>query len=420
MPDTWQKAYQELKVYVAQHPSIEITPNCISIPGDLRPRFYRLFGKVRQNFVRDKFVDQLEDSYTLSKNYREINRSLAESLGLETVNIRTDVKWFLLDPLDGLMRVLFDRLFELLNGKIDLNTFERTSSINVETAFANFFEYGYRHWVELSLMKLLVPSKNYRVPIQSEHLHGGLADSTLDRGRCTVNVPDAEETKIIAFEQEGQRLSFVLPRVLMYSSRLGLYVSINSDFYWPYFNARFVSGNVEWLELPKIKVYTNEPSNFWPDLLFYTARELTDLVMVADHSRVMRPDIVFEVMEQKNWYENGGLELVKRYQHIFKPRLGTYVICRLDVPEAAYESLKPKDMPMCQSPINEKPEYTATTEKALPAADDIKRGVTPAEVLESPGEELSDIHLIAIGQDIARLEPVLETLMKSLSKPVES
>ena len=47
MPNNWQKACNELKDYIAKHPTIEISMNAICISGDVRPGFYRLFDTAR-------------------------------------------------------------------------------------------------------------------------------------------------------------------------------------------------------------------------------------------------------------------------------------------------------------------------------------------------------------------------------------
>ena len=53
MPDSWRKAYGELKDYINRNPSIDIGSSVVVIPGDVRPEFYRLFTAVCVSFGKD-------------------------------------------------------------------------------------------------------------------------------------------------------------------------------------------------------------------------------------------------------------------------------------------------------------------------------------------------------------------------------
>lgn len=152
MPDNWHKAYAELRDDIAKHPSIEIGVNVVSVPSDVRPEFYRIFDALRMSFIRQNFQSSLEESYTLATEWERLKQSAKESLQFESVDVRAALNWFLLDPVSGLMRVLFDPLFDLLKGKIDLDTFKSTAAAAVDEALKQFLSEGYKRWTTLALV----------------------------------------------------------------------------------------------------------------------------------------------------------------------------------------------------------------------------------------------------------------------------
>jgi len=117
MSNSWQKAYSGLKEYIAGNPKIEIGKNVIAIPGDVRPEFYRVFDTVRVAFLKEKFQTLLDEAIPLSKNYAEVGQEVTKSLGLADIKVSASLNWFLNDPVNGLIRLLFDPLFNLLKGK---------------------------------------------------------------------------------------------------------------------------------------------------------------------------------------------------------------------------------------------------------------------------------------------------------------
>src|SRR5271157_4749811 len=114
MAQIWPNAYEELQKFIAGHPAIEIDMNCIVISGDLRPEFYKLFDTVRVSFIRERFAAELEEAYALSAAYGEASKAVKEEMRLEDIEVNANLNWFLIDPINGLMRVLFDLLFDLL------------------------------------------------------------------------------------------------------------------------------------------------------------------------------------------------------------------------------------------------------------------------------------------------------------------
>jgi hypothetical protein len=182
MPQNWREAYTELRDYIRRHPDIKMTGSSMALPAEVRPGFYRLFDLVRLDMVHCVMGATMELADELSWHYLAAENDLKGVLGLGAVAMSQDTRWFLENPGDGLMRTLFDPLFELARGLIDEAAFERMSRQALKTAFERFFEEGYRRWVMLSLTLLLQPEKLYHRPIKDERTDGIMQDVSLHRG----------------------------------------------------------------------------------------------------------------------------------------------------------------------------------------------------------------------------------------------
>ena len=159
MAETWQNSYRELQNFIAAHPAIEIDMSSVVIPGDIRPEFYRLFDAVRSSFIKERFTAELNKACEMSAAYGAASKAVKEEMRLEDIEIHADLNWFLLDPTNGLMRVLFDPLFDLLKGKTDMAGFTQVADAAVAGSFKALFREGYERWGELALLRLLIPGQ---------------------------------------------------------------------------------------------------------------------------------------------------------------------------------------------------------------------------------------------------------------------
>ncbi len=117
---------------------------------------------------------------------------------------------------------------------------------------------------------------------------------------------------------------------------------------------------------------------------------------MADFSRFCRPDIIVECMEQVDWYQKGGLDKVRQNYDFLKPRLGSYIVSRVPVPEEAWRDLMPE-----------------------PAASEPVVGQkTPPE--EEPKEQPLDIHILTVGYDQSQLAPIIDILLPSKKATLET
>ena len=414
---TWQNTLAQLHDYVAYNPGISIGANLVIIPSEVRPEFYRLFDKVESDFIKEYFPNLLEKGYALSRACSEASKTVARQMSLESIDITLSVKWFLNDPLDGLMRSLSDPLFEVLKNKIDTTAFEETGKRLINSAFTNYFKEGYLRWVELAILILLTPDKNYRVPAVDDIADPLMGEGHENPGQRVANVPEAEHFNRLSFQQQPV-VSFVVPKVMAWSLRLGRFVALHSEFVEPYWTAREVSRIAEWLDftalkrdngLAKIRPDQKIPpdlTKILPDVAIYLADDLNDITLIADHSRILRPDVSIEVMEDADWFERGKLSSVKRHHSVMKPRFGTFIICREPPPQAALDELSPKPVTVAQQP-------TASTAKVVETTAPGAQGKPSPELAPEPP---LDINIATVGYGMSRLESLVEVLNK-LNQP---
>ena len=410
MSNNWQKAYDELKDYINNNPSIEIGTNIICIPSDVRPEFYRLFDRVRLGFIKDNLPGILEKGYVLSKRWNEVSEAAVDSLKLESIDMDADPRWFLLDPDDGLTRILFDQLFDVLKGKKDLTAFEQTAVSALQDGFSKYFREGYQLWTVMSLLKLLSTDKVYYVkPADIDADASSHVEAAAVEG-LEESVPDATETNKISFKH-SLKFSFLVPSIIGHSTSLNLFMAFVPDFDYSEskWRARRVNADRKWYEMSDIQQEFGR-GKLWPDLAVYTGEHKKELTVAADYARVAQPDIIVEFRTDKDWYEREGLETVKRHYDVLKPKLGSFVVCIEPVSEAALKELEEK--PALQ------PVATGTAPEATLVA--APQPVDMGAAQETVVKPTRNIHLLSVGYDITKLEPIIEAIIKAQTKPEEA
>jgi hypothetical protein len=378
--DSWRQAYAELKEYTANNPQINIRMSVIVIPEDIRHEFYRLFDAARLAFLKEKGQALLDEAAPLSSNYARAAQEVTKSLGLSEIKVEAGLSWFLNDPENGLIRPLSDPLFDLLKGKIDINTFEGDATESIRSSFGQLFTLGYERWVVLSLVNLLAPDRAVAIPIETIRNMCWELEADEKTGLSEKPVPGPEKMEHLSLEHEWEP-AFIISNLIVHSTKLNRYVSITADLDDAMWTADGVSDKREWQRLRELgMLYT--PVASWPNLVIHIDDQPEDIALVADFSRFCRPDIVVECMEQADWYQKGGLDRVKQNHAFLKPKLGTYVVSRLPVPEEAFKDLIPE-----------------------PAA-----GEPASEQKIPPQEQPLDIHILTVSYDQSRLAPIIDTL----------
>jgi len=353
---SWHNAYTKLRQFISHTPSIEISSNKALIPGDVKEEFYRLFDDVRVSFVKDYCPDVTECGLELSQQYKAVCAGIISEAGFDSIAISADLKWFLENPIDGLIRFLFDPLFKFLAGQIDAKEFEQVASLKITDAFAILFRDGYQRWVALSIIRRLLPDKSYRFPVIDALQDCLMGEGHEVPGQHKDEVPEAKEVRDISFDQHSI-VSFVAPRATIHSRRTGNFVALHTDFREAEWTASRRSPDMEWHEIAALKTEYRllkirpdlikkewyELAPVLPDMALYTAGDVNNLALVSDFKYMLRPEINIAVMESSGWDEKVKLEDLKRRLLALNPRQGAFVICREELSPTAVAAFGNED-----------------------------------------------------------------------------
>jgi hypothetical protein len=187
-----------------------------------------------------------------------------------------------------------------------------------------------------------------------------------------------------------------VPKIIIHSTRLDTFVAMRTDYHLVTHNAFELFRNIKTMEWNKIADLKRKygPHQWWPDISLSLSDNPNELRVAADATFIMRPDVIVDVMEKADWYKNGGLELVMRHCEIFRPRFGCFIVCREPLPEMS-----------------------------VPQEELAQTAAAGAGTMQTPEEKLTDtsllselpdnIHLLNVGLDAARLEPIITALAKS-------
>ena len=235
IPNSWRQAYRELRDYVARDPKIKIGTNRITIPKDVRPQFYRLFDTAREAFLKEIFPSLLDEAGTLSRYYATVEEEVIKLLELTDISMPASLNWFLREPTNGLIRGLFDPLFNLLKGEMDVEAFGQEATRTIESSFRDLYRLGYEKWVALSLVKLLASDKVFNITFLTRD------DDPFrtDMAGQEEPVPEPVESQRLSFEH-GLFTAFVVPDFIAHSVKINSYVAIKTelgDAYWTASNA---------------------------------------------------------------------------------------------------------------------------------------------------------------------------------------
>lgn len=203
----WKPTYALLKEYIAAHPEIIIAESEVSIPQSLRNEFYQHFDDVRRAVIDDHFSVLPIDVLALSAHYTQIETDVLGLLNLESISMPVDLHTFLHDPKEGLIRVLYNRTFDMMQGKISEENFEKQAMDDLSAATTNLFRLGYERWAALELIKLLAPDQAFFVDLDEDYK------------------PILRELKEISFGRQAHHPTMRIPEFVLHLSKSDQYVA---------------------------------------------------------------------------------------------------------------------------------------------------------------------------------------------------
>jgi hypothetical protein len=405
MMENWQKAFEELEVFISNHDSIEISSKVVSIPGELRPDFYRLFNAVRASFAKDRFPNYIEDAYELSRNYLEVKNRVCSRLGLTNIELSPQLNWLINDPVDGLIHEVFNTVYDLLKRKIDLAKFEAIADAAISNTYSVLSRDGYNRWITLALLEDAAPDAGFVSLTEDVSTEPGLSEGALVPGHYKASPPRIEPAQRLSFYYTTYT-ALLVPSIIIHSTRSNCFVSLRTDYHMVYRRAPFLNEDNEWIKTDKIwKDYGRE--NLWPDLGIYTNTTAEALAVVSDYNQIARPDIIVECKEKADWFKNGDIQSVLRHYYVMQPRQGSFIVCREPVPDDVLRQLGALINTETEAPV-----------KASKTSAPIKRDTeeTPKETYPGLQPLPSDIHILVAGYDSSKLEPIIKTIMTGCSE----
>lgn len=305
----WKKEYESLKNYILSNPEISIGMYETAIPEEHKDKFYLLFDNVRKAFVEPWISSCVLDFHTLGKNYIEAENRLAESLNLRHIDLSVDLASFLHDPKTGMMRLIYNRLFEIVQDKISEDEFEKIAEDDLNSNTADFFRLGYEQWAAVSILLLLEPDEILGVSIDENF---NLCISELDQ---------------ITFGKQSHHPAKRIPEFIIHSKKLDRYIAYKMplatsvDFYYlpP--------------ELPTKRVLrdrTGDTSSVmgYRMLFLSVVQDLKKLPIFADiHERTVNgPDLTIEFLMRYDLSDSGILKQIQNHVEIMNPHLGGNIV----------------------------------------------------------------------------------------------
>ncbi len=305
--DTMREERQVLHQFIKDHPEIVITKNEISIPSELRQEFYRLFDDVRRSIVQQHYSSLRVDADLLSDQYCRIEKDIITRLGVERIFVPIDLFSFLHDPKEGLTRVIYNRLFDLLQGKITDEEFERGAEQDLISAAESLYRLGYEMWAALTIIKLLDPDEGFFVDLDQDYK------------------PILTELKEIAFGRQAHHPTLRIPEFVIHSRRLERYVSIKMAMareletfvvpYTPPVRPRRKTGDTSHALDSRVML-----------LYFNPTRDEIPIVAEIYERKLTSPDLMIEFITQSEFGDPAALNEIRAHMSALSPKSGISVL----------------------------------------------------------------------------------------------
>jgi hypothetical protein len=306
-PVNWRRKYRLLGDFIAAHPEIVLKKAEVSIPQNLREEFYSHFDRVRRAVVEDRYSTLPVDVEALCDNFIRIEKEVVELLRLNSISMPTDLSIFLHNPKEGLIRVLYNRLFDVLQGKLSLDDFEEQSASDLKAAAAVLFRLGYEWWASLALIKLLDPDEAFRVDFDDEF-------------KLVLR-----EIREISFGRQAHHPTMRIPEFVIRSRRLGKYVAIKMAL------AREIETFVVTIKPPvRPRKKTGDTSLALDSrvMLLFFMPSIDKIPVVADiyECTLTSPSWMVEYVTGNELNDAMAMEDVENRLNALKPELGTCLV----------------------------------------------------------------------------------------------
>jgi hypothetical protein len=316
----WKNRYEALAEFIRAHPEIVIKQNEVSIPKDVRDEFYRHFDAVRRAVVEDCFSPLPDEIGLLCDNYIRIEKEITALLHLERIIMPLDLSTFLHEPQEGLTRVLYNRMFEFIQGKVTEDAFEKLAESDLRAGAADLFRLGYEWWAGLVFIKLLEPDEALLVDLDDDYK------------------PILKEIRDISFGRQAHHPTMRIPEFVLHSRKFNRYVAVKAAL------AREIETFVVPFKPPvRPKKKTGDTSLALDSRVLFlsflpSAREIPVYADIYECT-LTSPHWMIEYISGDELNDSTALAQVQRHLEAFKPKFGTCLVLIRPGHEARPEGL---------------------------------------------------------------------------------
>jgi hypothetical protein len=312
----WKQKYDSLKDYIMTNPEIHIDVSEVSIPEHLRDEFYKHFDDIRNSFVESNYASLPLEMDALCRNYIQSEKELTELLRLDRIELPVDLLSFLHNPKEGLVRWLYNRLFEMVQGKIIVDDFEQMAHDDLAATAAELFRLGYEAWAAITLILSLEPDEAFGVGLDEDY------------------EPLVAELEGIAFGRQFHHPAKRLPEFILHSKKLDRHIAIKMPL------AKEVDAYYIPYEIPKrmLRHHTGDTSHVLASRMMFLSilQDLRKIPVFLDmYTREIKsPDLIVEFLTEQDLANPDEIDQVKRRVEIMKPSLGCGIVVMNPEPES--------------------------------------------------------------------------------------
>jgi hypothetical protein len=304
----WKEKFEILQDYIASNPEIYIDTREISIPEHLREKFYVYFDDIRNTFVTDLFASMPLDVDKLCDKYMLAEKEVITSLKIDRIDLPVDLMSFLHNPGEGMVRWLYNRLFEMIQKKITMKEFEKIAENDLISTTAAMYRLGYEAWAAFTIVILLEPDEAYSVEL----------DDNFE--------PVTAELREIAFGRQFSHSTKRIPEFIIHSKRLDSYIAVKMPL------AREVNAYYPLHEIPQkmMRDRTGDTSYVLDNRIMFLSliKDLNSIPVYAEvHERKIKsPDIIMEFMTEQDLNDTDRINQMQYRVQIMQPRHGGNIV----------------------------------------------------------------------------------------------
>ncbi|NLA75396.1 MAG: hypothetical protein GX846_08010 [Deltaproteobacteria bacterium] len=304
----WKNKFDILQNYIASNPEIIIKEYEVSIPEHLRGEFYEYFDDIRNSLVRGFITSLPLDLKLLQDNFIKAEKEIIGSLDIERIDLPIDIMSFLHNPEEGMVRSLYNRLFEMIQKKITMEEFEEIAENDLISTTEGMYRLGYEAWAALTVILLLEPDKAFSVEL----------DENFE--------PFTGKLREIAFGRQFNHSTKRIPEFIIHSKRLDSYVAVKMPL------AKEISGYYPVHEIPlKMMRDRTGDTSFVLDsrVMFLSLLSSLDNIPVyaeVHERKIKSPDIILEFLTEQDLNDEDRISQIKYRAEIMKPRSGDLLV----------------------------------------------------------------------------------------------